>query len=56
MRRLMQDRRGASAIEYAVIASAISVAAMAAMLSLGNQSNSTWTGIKTEAAKANSGS
>ncbi len=38
LRKLLKDQTGASALEYAIIASMISVAAIGAFLALGNQS------------------
>jgi pilus assembly protein Flp/PilA len=38
-RRLMKSRDGATAIEYTLIASLISVAAIAAMISVGTKTN-----------------
>jgi pilus assembly protein Flp/PilA len=45
------DEKGATAIEYGLIAALIAVAAIAAMSSLGNQLNDTMTKVKTEMAK-----
>lgn len=39
LRRIWKDTNGATAIEYAVIASVISVAAIGAFLALGQQSS-----------------
>ncbi|WP_010543348.1 Flp family type IVb pilin [Sphingomonas elodea] len=39
---LIRDRRGATAIEYGLIAALIAVAAIAAMQGLGNQLNTTF--------------
>ena len=49
-RRLLKDAKGATAIEYAMIATLIAVAAITAMNGLGNQVNSTLTGVKTKMA------
>jgi pilus assembly protein Flp/PilA len=40
--RLLKDRRGATAIEYGLIAALIAVAAIGAMSSLGGKLNSTF--------------
>jgi pilus assembly protein Flp/PilA len=42
LRRLCSDKRGATAIEYGLIAALIAVAAMGAMKSLGGGSNGMW--------------
>ncbi|UYY77670.1 Flp family type IVb pilin [Sphingomonas sp. R1] len=39
---MIRDRRGATAIEYGLIAALIAVAAIAAMQGLGNQLNTTF--------------
>jgi len=44
-RNLFRDRRGATAIEYGLIAALIAVAAIAAMTSLGNQLNVTFSNV-----------
>ena len=49
---LRRDYRGATAIEYGLIAALIAVAAIAAMSSLGNQLNTTLTKVKTTMAKS----
>ncbi|MBA4221223.1 Flp family type IVb pilin [Bosea sp. (in: a-proteobacteria)] len=41
----LRDRRGATAIEYAFIASLISIAAVAALLEIGPSLNAKFTGI-----------
>ncbi len=51
IRNMMKDIKGATAIEYGLIAALIAVAAIAAMSSLGNQLNTTLTKVKTEMAK-----
>lgn len=45
MKRLRTDRRGATAIEYGLIAALIAVAAIAAMQGLGNQLSTTFANI-----------
>ena len=40
-RTILRDRRGATAIEYALVATLISVAAIVAFNNLGNQSETT---------------
>ena len=45
MNRLRTDRRGATAIEYGLIAALIAVAAIAAMQGLGNQLSTTFANI-----------
>ena len=42
MRRLRRDKRGATAIEYGLIAALIAVAAIGGMSSLGGGSNGLW--------------
>ena len=42
LRQIMRDRRGATAIEYALVASLISVAAIVAIQSLGQNVNNTF--------------
>jgi len=44
-RKLFRDRRGATAIEYGLIAALIAVAAIAAMSSLGNQLSVTFSNV-----------
>jgi pilus assembly protein Flp/PilA len=44
-RRLFRDRRGATAIEYGLIAALIAIAAIAAMASLGNQLSVTFSNV-----------
>jgi pilus assembly protein Flp/PilA len=52
-RKLLKNQKGATAIEYGLIAALIAVAAITAMGSLGNQLNTTFTGVKNEMAKGN---
>jgi pilus assembly protein Flp/PilA len=49
-RKLNRDEKGATAIEYGLIAALVAVAAIAAMTSLGTQLNNTLTKVKTEMA------
>ena len=44
-RKLLRSRKGATAIEYGLIAALIAVAAIAAMQSLGNQLTTTFTNV-----------
>jgi Flp pilus assembly pilin Flp len=46
LRELLSDTTGASALEYAIIASLISVAAIGAFLVLGNQSKANMESVK----------
>ena len=50
-RKMLKDNKGATAIEYGLIAALIAVAAIAAMSSLGSQLNNTLTKVKDEMAK-----
>jgi pilus assembly protein Flp/PilA len=52
-RKLLKNKKGATAIEYGLIAALIAVAAITAMGSLGNQLNTTFTGVKNEMARGN---
>ena len=47
MRKLIKDKKGATAIEYGLIAALIAVAAIAAMSSLGTQLGGTMNSVKT---------
>ena len=47
IRSLVRDRKGATAIEYGLIAALIAVAAIAAMQGLGTSLNSTFTNVST---------
>lgn len=47
MRKLISDKRGATAIEYGLIAALIAVAAIAAMQGLGNQLKTTFNNVAT---------
>jgi pilus assembly protein Flp/PilA len=45
MRKIFSDRRGATAIEYGLIAALIAVAAITAMQGLGNQLSTTFANV-----------
>ncbi|HUG45555.1 MAG TPA: Flp family type IVb pilin [Sphingomicrobium sp.] len=45
--KLIKNEKGATAIEYGLIAALIAVAAIAAMSSVGNSLNSTFTNVST---------
>jgi len=47
MRKLISNKRGATAIEYGLIAALIAVAAIAAMQGLGNQLKTTFNNVAT---------
>ena len=49
-RKMLQDTKGATAIEYGLIAALIAVAAITAMTGLGEQLNTTLTEVKDEMA------
>jgi pilus assembly protein Flp/PilA len=51
IRKMLKDTKGATAIEYGLIAALIAVAAITAMGALGTQLNNTLTKVKTEMAK-----
>jgi pilus assembly protein Flp/PilA len=53
IRKMFADKKGATAIEYGLIAALIAVAAIAAMQGLGNQLKLTFTKVTTEMAKEN---
>jgi pilus assembly protein Flp/PilA len=50
-RKLLSDTKGATAIEYGLIAALIAVAAITAMQGLGNQLNSTLTEVQSKMAR-----
>ncbi len=54
IRKMLKDQKGATAIEYGLIAALIAVAAITAMSALGTQLNNTLTKVKTEMAKTGS--
>lgn len=45
LKKLLKDRRGVSALEYAMVASLISIAGISAMRALGGQSDTGWQAI-----------
>ncbi len=47
IRNLLKDKKGATAIEYGLIAALIAVAAIAAMQGLGTSLNTTFTNVST---------
>ncbi len=50
LRKMVKDNKGATAIEYGLIAALIAVAAIGAMSSLGGQLNSTFTNVSNKLA------
>jgi pilus assembly protein Flp/PilA len=50
-RKFLNDTKGATAIEYGLIAALIAVAAITAMQGLGNQLNSTLTEVESKMAR-----
>jgi pilus assembly protein Flp/PilA len=50
--KLLRDRRGATAIEYALVASLIAVAAISAFKNLGGSLNNTYTNVNGELGSA----
>lgn len=52
MRKIRHDDRGATAIEYGLIAALIAVAAITAMSSLGGQVSTTFNNVKTNLSSA----
>jgi pilus assembly protein Flp/PilA len=48
LRRLVVDQRGATAIEYGLIAALIVIAMMGGLRTLGGGSGGMWTKVKTE--------
>ncbi len=54
IRNIIRNNKGATAIEYGLIAALIAVAAITAMSALGTQLNNTLTKVKTEMAKTGS--
>ena len=53
IRKLVRSERGATAIEYGLIAALIAVAAITAMQGLGTSLNSTFTNVSTAMGGAN---
>ena len=54
-RRLLQDQRGATAIEYGLIATLIAVAAITSMVGLGNGVSGQMETVETKYVAANDG-
>ena len=54
LRKMLNDQKGATAIEYGLIAALVAVAAITAMSSLGSQLNTTLTKVTTKMASTNS--
>ncbi len=52
--KLLRDEKGATAIEYGLIAALIAVAAITAMSSLGDNLNTTFNSVSDELSAANS--
>lgn len=52
MRRIRSDKRGATAIEYGLIAALIAVAAVGGMSSLGGGSNGMWGKLENKVSEA----
>lgn len=53
IRNILGNKKGATAIEYGLIAALIAVAAITAMSNLGTQLNTTFTKVQTDMAKSN---
>jgi pilus assembly protein Flp/PilA len=53
VRKIFADKKGATAIEYGLIAALIAVAAIAAMQGLGNQLKTTFNKVQTSMATTN---
>ena len=53
IRKLIRDKKGATAIEYGLIAALIAVAAITAMQGLGTSLNSTFTNVSTAMSGSN---
>jgi pilus assembly protein Flp/PilA len=51
LRKLMRNEKGATAIEYGLIAALIAVAAITAMQGLGKQLNTTFSNVSTAMSK-----
>ena len=47
LRRLFRNEKGATAIEYALVAVMISIACITGMQAIGSQSNTGWQGVWT---------
>ena len=52
-RKLRKDEKGATAIEYGLIAALIAVAAIGAMTTVGNELDTTFGGVTTDLQEAN---
>ena len=53
IRKLIKDKKGATAIEYGLIAALIAVAAITAMQGLGSSLNTTFTNVSTAMSGSN---
>ncbi|MBA3677114.1 MAG: Flp family type IVb pilin [Sphingosinicella sp.] len=53
-RKLLKNKKGATAIEYGLIAALIAVAAIGAMTAVGNQLNTTFTSVSNSLKDASS--
>ena len=54
-RKLLKNKKGATAIEYGLIAALIAVAAITAMTAVGTSLNTTFNGVSTKLNAASSG-
>jgi pilus assembly protein Flp/PilA len=52
LRRLRHDQRGATAVEYALIAVLVSIAAIAAMTNLGDSMSTTYSDVNSSVSDA----
>ena len=52
-KKLLQDRTGATAIEFALVATIISVAALGAFMALGEHSSNQMSGVQSASADVN---
>jgi pilus assembly protein Flp/PilA len=55
IRKLFKNEKGATAIEYGLIAALIAVAAITALTAVGTQLNTTFTSVSTNLSTANGG-
>ena len=53
IRKLLKDSKGATAIEYGLIAALVAVAAITALTALGGELNETFAGVETDLDAAN---
>ncbi|MHA6334597.1 Flp family type IVb pilin [Qipengyuania sp. CAU 1752] len=53
LRRLLNDQAGTSAVEFAIVASVISLAALGAFKMLGEESNNQMSGVESAYAEVN---